>query len=379
MRICFLNDSIARLGGLERIWSEKMNILAENYDIDVYLVTICQGTHPFAFPISSKIHHIDLGIFTHHIYRHTQPIRSLLKLRIEHSIRKEINKVVKQIHPDIITVTSYEAHTCISNLKYNAKIVVESHVAESFTLKDGVRRSVISNIYQKYHNFKNIQTIKKRSDVIVALTHNDAKNWKTKNVVVIPNIVDLHNTEHSQLKEKTAIFAGRFTYQKGLDRMLNAWKIIVTKRKDWTLKLVGEGELKEFLEHRCQELEITDRVIFKQATNEIKKEYINSSLLLFTSRFEGFGLILVEAMQCGVPCISFDCPYGPSDIIDNGVNGYLVENGNVEDFAVEILKLINDDELRIKMGKAAIEKAKKYLPENIMPLWIKLYEDLLTK
>ena len=219
-------------------------------------------------------------------------------------------------------------------------------------------------------------TIENKSDIIVTLTHGDANSWKTKNTVVIPNIVDLHNTEYSQHKEKTAIFVGRFTYQKGLERMLEAWKNVVSKRNDWMLKLVGEGEQKEYLIQLCKKLGITDNVIFAPATKDIAKEYIKSSLFLFTSRFEGFSLVLIEAMQCGVPCVSFDCPYGPSDIIDNNVNGYLIENGNVEEFAKATLKLIEDDELRKKMGEAAIEKAKQYLPENIMPKWIELFNNI---
>ena len=227
--------------------------------------------------------------------------------------------------------------------------------------------------------FHILYTIEKKNDIIVTLTYGDANSWNTKNVVVIPNIVDLKNTDFSQHTEKTALFAGRITYQKGLDRMLEAWKIVVNNRKDWRLKFVGEGEQKEYLQQQCQKLGITGNVIFAPATKDIEKEYINSSLFLLTSRFEGFGLVLVEAMQCGVPCVSFDCPYGPSDIIDNGINGCLIENGNVEEFAKATLKLIEDDELRKKMGEAAIEKAKQYLPENIMSKWIELYNNLLTK
>lgn len=295
-------------------------------------------------------------------------------------LKQKLKAVINELNPDIIISTTYCYADIVCNLKCNAKKIIESHVAkDSLGINDGVKRNFISYIHTKLKIKKYINTIEKKNDIIVTLTHGDANSWKTKNTVVIPNIVDLHNTEYSQHKEKTAIFVGRFTYQKGLERMLEAWKIVVSKRNDWTLKLVGEGEQKEQLKQQCQKLGITGNVIFAPATKDIEKEYINSSLFLLTSRFEGFGLVLVEAMQCGVPCVSFDCPYGPSDIIDNGVNGYLVENGNVEEFAKATLKLIEDDELRREMGKAAIEKAKQYLPENIMPKWIELYENLLTK
>ena len=157
---------------------------------------------------------------------------------------------------------------------------------------------------------------------------------------------------------------------------MEAWKIIASKRSDWTLKLVGEGEQKKALMNQCKALGIESTVVFEGATQNMAKAYCDSSLFLLTSRFEGFGLVLAEAMQCGVPCVSFDCPHGPADIIDNGKNGMLVENGNIEAFADAVLKLIDDEELRTRMGKAAIEKAKAYLPETIMPQWITLFNQL---
>lgn len=297
--------------------------------------------------------------------------------QMDRQLIKRLNEIVNEINPNIIIATTYYKADVICNLKCNAKKIIESHVARIFTgINDGVKRSFISEMYQRWVYRKYFNTIENKSDAIVTLTNGDAKAWNTKKISVIPNIVDIKNTAYSQLTNKTAIFAGRFTYQKGLDRMLKAWKLVVNKRSDWKLKLVGEGEQKEQLIRQCKELGIENNVIFVEATKDIVKEYIDSSMFLFTSRFEGFGLVLVEAMQCGVPCVSFDCPYGPSDIIDDGINGYLIENGNVEKFADAVLILIENDDLRMQMGKAAIEKSRQYLPENIMPQWIKLYNSL---
>lgn len=377
MRLIYFHDAIARLGGVERIFIDKMNYLADKEGLDIYLITTCQGNHKLAYPLSEKVKHVDISVRFHTIYQYLLFKRMYMKWQMNRLLKKRLNEITNKINPDIIITTSYYGAATICNLKCKAKKIIESHVSKNFTgINDGIKRNFISKIYSKWKQQKICKTIEKKSDIIVTLTQGDADNWNTKNVVVIPNIVDLKNTDYSQHTEKTAIFAGRFTYQKGLDRMLEAWKIVVSKRNDWILKLVGEGEQKEYLRQQCQKLGITDNVIFAPATKNIEKEYINSSLFLFTSRYEGFGLVLVEAMQCGVTCVSFDCPYGPSDIIDNGINGYLIENGNVEEFAKATLKFIENDELRKKMGKAAIEKSKQYLPENIMPKWIELFNRL---
>lgn len=377
MRLIYFHDAIARLGGVERIFIDKMNYLADKEGLDIYLITTCQGNHKLAYPLSEKVKHVDISVRFHTIYQYPLFKRMYMRWQMDRLLKKRLNEITNKINPDIIITTSYYGAATICNLKCKAKKIIESHVARNFTgINDGIKRNFISNIYTKWKQKKICKTIEKKSDIIVTLTQGDADNWNTKNVVVIPNIVDFKNTDYSQHTEETALFAGRFTYQKGLDRMLEAWKIVVSKRNDWILKLVGEGEQKEYLRQQCQKLGITDNVIFAPATKNIEKEYINSSLFLFTSRYEGFGLVLVEAMQCGVTCVSFDCPYGPSDIIDNGVNGYLIENGNVEEFAKATLKLIEDDELRKKMGKAAIEKSKQYLPKNIMPKWIELFNRL---
>lgn len=380
MKIIYIYDSIARIGGTEKILVDKMNYLADNYNQEVYLITTSQGNHPMAFPLSKKVKHIDLSVRFHTKYQYSLLKRIYMEWKMNRLLKQKLKAVINELNPDIIICTTYCYADIICNLKCDAKKIVESHAAKDFTgINDGIKRNYISKIYSKWKQQHICKTIKKKSDVIVTLTQGDTNSWNTKNVVVIPNIVDLKNIYYSQHTEKTAIFAGRFTYQKGLDRMLKAWKIVVSKRNDWTLKIVGEGEQKEYLAQLCQKLGIMDNVVFAPATKDIAKEYINSSLFLFTSRFEGFALVLVEAMQCGVPCVSFDCPYGPSDLIDNGINGYLIENGNVEAFAKATLKLIEDEELRKKMGKAAIEKSKQYLPENIMPKWTELYQTLLTK
>ena len=380
MRIVYFHDAIARLGGVERVFVEKMNFLADQYGLEVYLITTCQGNHPLAFPLSSKIKHIDLSVRFHTKYQYSLLQRLYVGWKMDRELVVKLNHIVNEIDADIIITTSYYKADTVCTLKCRAKKIIESHIAKNYNgINDGIERNIISKVYRKWQINKSIKTIEKKSDAIIALTSGDAKDWNSNNVIVIPNIINLHNQNYSNLTNKVALFAGRFLYQKGLERMLAAWKIIVDKKSDWTLKLVGEGEQKETLVNQCKRLGIENNVIFEGTTQNMVNEYCNSSIFFLTSRFEGFGLVLAEAMQCGVPCVSFDCPHGPADIIDNEENGILVENGNIEAFADAVLKLIDDEELRIKMGKAAIEKAKSYLPETIMPQWIKLFNQLTNE
>lgn len=380
MKIIYFNDSIARLGGVERVFVEKMNLLAERYGQEIYLITTCQGDHPLAFPLSDKVTHIDLSVRFHIKYQYALPKRLYLGWKMDRELVVKLNNIVNEIDPDIIITTTYYMADVICQLKCRAKKIIESHAPREYMGNtDGVPRSAISKIYRKWQFKRYFSTVERLSDAIVTLSTNEAKTWKSEHVITIPNIVDLQNKTHSTLQNKTALFAGRFTYEKGVSRLLEAWKIVNDKQKDWTLRLVGEGNQKEALIKQCKTLGIENYVVFEGMTKNMVKEYCNSSLFLLASRFEGFGLVLAEAMQCGVPCVSFDCLYGPADIINNGKNGILVENGNIKAFAEAVLKLIDDEELRMDMGKAAIEKAKSYLPENIMPQWIKLFNRLTNE
>lgn len=378
MKIIYIYHSIAGIGGVERIFTDKMNYLADKYNQEVYLVTTDQGNHPLSYRISPKITHFDLSIRFHTVYQHSFPKRLWLTWEKNKELKSKLQKTVNDINPDIIIATNISFPDIVCKLNCKAKKIIESHITK-YSYKYEKHRNTIFRMYKKWEAHKTLRTIEKKSDLIVSLTKADAKSWHANNVTVIPNIVDIHNKTYSQQNNKTAIFLGRFDYQKGLDKMLEAWKIIIEKRKNWTLKLVGEGELKEQLINKCKELGIANNVIFTPATKDVVTEYIGSSILLLTSRYEGFGLVLVEAMQCGLPCVSFDCPYGPADIIDDGKNGYLVEDGNIEVFANRVLKLIENDELRKNMGKAAIKKSEQYLTERIMPQWMNLFERLTSK
>ena len=215
--------------------------------------------------------------------------------------------------------------------------------------------------------------------MIVSLTQSDAVEWKkiNPNVKVIPNVVHLNDTgRYSDCLSKSAIFVGRYSYQKDIESLLKIWELVCQRYPDWKLHLFcGFGDQKEILQSAVSQQ--GTNVVLHQPTSYICEEYVRSSMLLMTSRFEPFGLVLPEAMSCGLPVVSFDCPYGPVDIISEGIDGFLIRNRNIEDFVEKICLLIENSELRIQMGKAGIMSSKRYCADRVMPHWNSLFETLI--
>jgi len=169
---------------------------------------------------------------------------------------------------------------------------------------------------------------------------------------------------------------GRFYAQKGFDMLIEAWGIVAEKYPEWQLNIYGNGEFKDQLNAQIKEKGLTSSITLKDPVSNIVDKYTESSAYVMSSRFEGFGMVLIEAMACGLPVISFDCPDGPSDIIKDGEDGLLVENGNISKLADSILKLIENEDLRIRMGQKARENVKRYNHDIIMQKWVELFHTL---
>ena len=199
---------------------------------------------------------------------------------------------------------------------------------------------------------------------------------RSKTGFVISNPLSFYPEQSSNLESKTVIAVGKQSFQKGFDRLLQSWAQVQEKHPDWNLEIYGKYDASQRLDVLASELNIANSVQFFEPEKNIQAKYLASSIYVMSSRFEGFGMVLTEAMACGVPCVSFDCPCGPSDIIKNNEDGFLVPNGDVKAMATKIIALIENEELRKTMGQKAKVNVKRYLPEVICQQWDKLFKTL---
>lgn len=375
MKVVYVIASLATPGGTERIVSEKANYLADVFGYDVCI--ICYGQHKDAsnfYLISKKINQICFGLQPYLQYQYKYLKRLLEKCTFRSRLRSMLSSAIKEIDPDIlIGITHFRADfVCAINCR--AKKIIESHIPRTFIESTTENNHSHINFYKRLYDMKYFHNIEKNADAIVTLTEGDRQQWiKAKQIEIIPNFSDIETHQLYDYRKKRVISIGRLFKEKGFDRLLDIWKLANDKYPDWQLDIFGDGVMKEELELKIKSENITN-VTLRGTTNNIGKEISNSSICVVTSYYEGFSLVLLEAIKHGVPCIAFDCPYGPRTIIEDRKCGFLVENGNKSLFAEELCTLMKDEQLRLQFSKASIERSKVFDKDIIMLQWKNLFE-----
>jgi glycosyltransferase involved in cell wall biosynthesis len=249
----------------------------------------------------------------------------------------------------------------------------------------GVAKVAVENMNFHSHRRRLSADVRRqlgRFDAIVVLTGDDARDYRAElngaatRVEQIPNALPELGGGTSPLEEKAVVAAGRLTGQKGFDLLIRAFAKVVPERPDWELRIYGDGSQRSELERLVAELGLAGRVRLMGATSDIGEELARASVFALSSRFEGFGMVLVEAMSKGVPVVSFDCPRGPSEIVDDGVDGVLVPNGDVDALATALVELTGDEQRRRSLGAAALEKSRRYEIGAIGARWDALLAEL---
>ena len=373
MKIVYVNRVFAVWGGLERVWTDKMNAFSEISSNEVCLVTTDQGAHKVPFPLNKEVRHINLDIRFFQQYRYHGLRRYWKYYQLIRLFQRKIKTLIETESPEVLITSASEFVGFLVECKGEVPLIVESH--GTFDRPLHMQTKTITNRIKKYFHYKALS----KAEQIVALTHGDAEQWRkiNPNVSVIPNIVTMNDTDvYSDCEAKRVIFVGRMDSQKGYQYLDVIWRIVEKRHPDWRLDIYGEdADLPE--NHGL--IPKGEHVYPHPQTLDILDKYKESSILILTSIYEPFGLVMPEAMSCGIPVVAFDCPYGPSEIISDGKDGFLIECYDVEAFANRLCMLIENEALRKQMGQYAAQSSLRFKKEVIMPQWNNLFKSLIVK
>ena len=376
--IAYCIPSLDRPSGMERVLTTKANYLTNYYGYDITIIlTDNKDTKPY-FTLSPDIKIIQLDINIDNLWMYPIRKRIYLYLKKQREYRQKLEICLKTIKPDITISLLRREINFLSDLKDGSKKIGEIHFGRfkyreaHFSFLPKFANQCISALWMKQLDQK-----VRKLDRFVVLTYEDANNWKEcNNISVISNPITIHSNKLSSCSSKQVIAVGRYTYQKGFDILIEAWKYVNHHHPDWSLHIFGAGD-KTSYEQLAIRHQVANSVFCHEATNNIVDEYLKSSIFAFSSRFEGFGLVLAEAMSVGVPCVSFTCPCGPKDIILDGEDGILCPNGDKKALAEGICRLIEDKALRLKMSHNAIHNIKRYQLDSVMTQWHQLFTQII--
>ena len=377
MKVVYAVEAVNLSGGYDRVIIEKANYLAE-HGFDVIITVASHALAEPCYEISEKVRLIDFGIDFHQQYGHHLFYRAFIYFVMMRRYRRALKELLLFERPDIVITTLGREIDFITKIHDGSVKIGESHIAKNYVRnlhlmeQNGIAQRMIARLWRR-----KMDKLVGQLDALVLLTQHDADSWSgLTRTVVIPNSLPFFPEKPSTCNQKQVIFVGRLNEQKGLEYLVKTWEHVHQKHKDWILQIYGDGDQRDLLHHLIREAKMEDTVIVNQPTRQIMDRYLESSIFLLTSRFEGFGMVLIEAMACGVPVVSFDCPWGPADIIKNGEDGFLVGYLNTIEAAEKVVQLIESPELRKKMGIRARENVQRYSRNTVMKQWIDLFYSL---
>lgn len=364
MKILYIVPSINNEGGVASVLSTKSNYFVENLGYEIHILTQNKDNNPLFYAFNDKI-------VLHDMILKGNKVAFLLRYK------KELKKHYQEINPDIIIVldNGLKGYFVPLLLKTKKPIIFESHGSK-----------FIEEHEQSNHFFSKAGTFIKlflkefgsrKFTKFVTLSNESLKEWKGINGIIIPNSLIINSEPKATLQSKKVIAVARHSYEKGLDRLLIIWQKIIEKHPDWILEIYGSKTENVDLEQLALDLKITAHVSFYNPVKNIEEKYKEATIAVMTSRSEGIGMVLLEAMACGLPCIAYDCPCGPRTVINDGINGFLIEDGSADLFVEKLLVLIENEAVRLKIGKNAQAIVTAFDFNKIMEQWKNLFESLV--
>lgn len=379
-KVVFCTPAIYSAGGVERVVTVKANYFAEVLDYDVtIIVTEGNGKDSF-FPLSDRVSVINLNIGFEEIWHYSFLKKVVIYLRKQRKYRKVLTAELIYIQPDFTISTLRREINFLTTIKDGSIKIGELHVNRSnYRNVDARGAGIIKRQFARYW-MNSLVLHLKRLDRMIVLTERALSDWpELNNVSLIPDPLPNKIDAASSLSHKRIISIGRYAYDKGNDLLLRVWSKVERICPDWRLDVYGMGEREPYEELRS-ELGIDEsRCGIHGPITDVQKEYLRSSVFVLPSRFEGFGLVLIEAMACGVPVVSFDCENGPRSIISDGKDGFLISPFDVDEFAEKLVSLMQNQSLRQEMGMNARKSADQYEMDKIGAQWQQLFDELMAQ
>ncbi|ELT5782877.1 glycosyltransferase family 4 protein [Campylobacter upsaliensis] len=345
MKIVLLIGDITTGGGAERVVSNLANAFCEYYEVE--LLSLYQTNETPAFPLNHKVklnflHHKERGM-----------------------VRGKFYKLIDKFYESYLLKKRYQNCIIIYNNMPHYPLFKNKNTHYLYILHERQKK-----FRTKYKHYDALIAINLEQKALLEKHH--------KNVIYIPNFLPKMPDVITNHQQKVVLFLGRFSKEKGVLRLIDIWKKVQEEAKfrEWNLVFVGDGVLKEAMQDKINKLNLNDTIIIKPFTKEVEKEYLSASIYAMTSHKEGLPMVLLESCSYGLPSVAFDIA-GLSDIIENEKSGFLIEDGNLQEFAKKLQLLMRDENLRKTMGEnAKIHTKKHFSKELVLQKWQDLFASL---
>jgi len=377
-KIVICAPSLYSIGGVERVVSVKANYFADVLGFNVTII-VTEGIGRISyFPLSERIKVINLGLNFEELWHQSFYKKVLLYIKKQRLYKKLLTSELMRIHPDITISVLRREINFITEIKDGSKKVGELHVNRKNyrNFREG-ESNVLKHLFAKFWAW-NLLCHLRKLDKMVVLTDCALDDWpELNNMIKIPDPLPFRLGEKSCLAQNRVISIGRYDYDKGNDLLLQVWTYVEKLMLEWQLDIYGDG-CREPYQILMEQLGVdSSRCHLFGPVSDVKQEYLKSSVFVLPSRFEGFGLVLIEAMACGVPVVSFDCENGPRSIITDGFDGFLISPFDVKAFAEKVILLMKNENLRREMGENARRSAAKYDIDIVGQQWKQLFDELM--
>lgn len=379
-KIVYCTPALYSAGGVERVVSFKASYFAEQLGYDVTIIVTEGSGRNCYFPLSDKVKVINFELGFEELWRASFIKKIILYLNKQRQFKRLLKTELLRIRPDVTISVLRREINFLTKIKDGSRKVGELHVNRAnyrnFEVGDS---NFLKQLFAKYWMRSLVRHLKEL-DQMVVLTDSALNDWpELNNVVKIPDPLPFNTDSRSDCSQRRIISIGHYIYNKGFDLLLQVWAKIEKQWPEWSLEIYGDGNRSPYLE-MMKQLDIdSSRCHLYGTIDDVRKAYLSGSIFVHPSRFEGFGLVLIEAMACGLPIVSFDCENGPRSIVTDGVDGFLIPAFDIEIFAEQLNMLMHNHSLRKEMGTNAEESAKRYNIESVGMQWKLLFDKLMMQ